>query len=154
MNVLSVGVPLARDCAGDDYISIWAPLGSVLEDILFPKKFVITQLLLRTYEKCFVLLFILNSFFLLFCDIVYSLPSASSMLKSNKLMDDNDDNDSVIIDCQLVEFLKDEILSQSTNVPREFIMRVVVLLNRGSVLSTTTTSTLPNYLHGGGTCLV
>lgn len=62
MNVLSVGVPLARDCAGDDYTSIWAPLGSVLEDILFPKKFVITQLLLHTYEKCFVLLFIPNSF--------------------------------------------------------------------------------------------
>ncbi|XP_001947417.2 protein MON2 homolog isoform X1 [Acyrthosiphon pisum] len=116
MNVLSVGVPLARDSAGDDYISIWSPLGSVLEDILFPKN----------------------------------LPPASAMLKSNKLVDDNDENDSVIIDCQLVEFLKDEILSQSTNVPREFIMRVVVLLNRGSVLSTTTASTLPNYPYGGG----
>lgn len=116
MNVLSVGVPLARDSSGDDYISIWSPLGSVLEDILFPKN----------------------------------LPPASSMLKSNKLVDDNDENDSVIIDCQLVEFLKDEILSQSTNVPREFIMRVVVLLNRGSVLSTTTSSTLPNYPYGGG----
>ncbi|XP_060847861.1 protein MON2 homolog isoform X2 [Rhopalosiphum padi] len=116
MNVLSVGVPLARDSAGDDYISIWSPLGSVLEDILFPKN----------------------------------LPPASAMLKSNKMVDDNDENDSVIIDCQLVEFLKDEILSQSTNVPREFIMRVVVLLNRGSVLSTTTASTLPNYPYGGG----
>ncbi|XP_025191118.1 protein MON2 homolog isoform X2 [Melanaphis sacchari] len=116
MNVLSVGVPLARDCPGDDYISIWSPLGSVLEDILFPKN----------------------------------LPPASAMLKSNKLVDDNDENDSVIIDCQLVEFLKDEILSQSSNVPREFIMRVVVLLNRGSVLSTTTASTLPNYPYGGG----
>lgn len=82
-----------------------------------------------------------------------SLPPASTMLKSNKMVDDNDENDSVIIDCQLVEFLKDEILSQSTNVPREFIMRVVVLLNRGSVLSTTTASTLPNYPYGsGGTC--
>lgn len=40
MNVLSVGVPLARDYRGDDYLSIWSPLGSVLEDILFPKKFV------------------------------------------------------------------------------------------------------------------
>ncbi|KAL4105342.1 hypothetical protein QTP88_020585 [Uroleucon formosanum] len=116
MNVLSVGVPLARNSAGDDYISIWSPLGSVLEDILFPKN----------------------------------LPLASAMLKSNKLVDDNDENDSVIIDCQLVEFLKVEILSQSTNVPREFIMRVVVLLNRGSVLSTTTSSTLPNYPYGGG----
>lgn len=84
---------------------------------------------------------------------MYSLPPASAMLKSNKLVDDNDENDSVIIDCQLVEFLKDEILSQSTNVPREFIMRVVVLLNRGSVLSTSTTSTLHNYPYGSsGTC--
>jgi hypothetical protein len=72
------------------------------------------------------------------------------MVKNNKLVDDNDENESVIIDCQLVEFLKDEILSQSTNVPREFIMRIVVLLNRGSVLSTTTASTMPNYPYGGG----
>lgn len=64
-------------------------------------------------------------------------------------MDENDENESVIIDCQLVEFLKDEILSQSTNVPREFIMRIVVLLNRGSVLSTITSSTIPNYPYGG-----
>jgi len=42
MNVLSVGVPLARDHHGNDYLSIWSPLGSVLEDILFPKKFVTT----------------------------------------------------------------------------------------------------------------
>lgn len=70
---------------------------------------------------------------------MFSLPpAASSMVKTNKLVDDNDENESVIIDCQLVEFLKDEILSQSTNVPREFIMRVVMLLNRGSVLSTGT----------------
>lgn len=41
MNVLSVGVPLARDHHGDDYLSIWSPLGSVLEDILFPKKLVV-----------------------------------------------------------------------------------------------------------------
>lgn len=40
MNVLSIGVPLARDYRGDDYLSIWSPLGSVLEDILFPKKYV------------------------------------------------------------------------------------------------------------------
>lgn len=40
MNVLSVGVPLARDHRGDEYLSIWSPLGSVLEDILFPKKLV------------------------------------------------------------------------------------------------------------------
>lgn len=42
MNVLSVGLPLARDCCSDDYLSIWSPLASVLEDILFPKKFVYT----------------------------------------------------------------------------------------------------------------
>lgn len=71
------------------------------------------------------------------------------------MVDDNDENESVIIDCQLVEFLKDEILSQSTNVPREFIMRVVVLLNRGSVLSTTSASTMPNYpYNSGGMCVL
>jgi len=62
------------------------------------------------------------------------------MIKNNKLVDESDENESMFIDCQLVEFLKDEILSQSTNVPREFIMRVVMLLNRGSVLSTCTTA--------------
>lgn len=70
-------------------------------------------------------------------------------MAKNKLVDDIDENESVIIDCQLVEFLKDEILSQSTNVPREFIMRIFLLLNRGSVLSTTTASTLANYPYGG-----
>jgi len=72
------------------------------------------------------------------------------MMKNNKLADENDENESVIIDCQLVEFLKDEILSQSTNVPREFVMRIVVLLNRGSVLSTITSSTIPNYPYECG----
>lgn len=77
------------------------------------------------------------------------------MVKNSKMVDDNEENESVIIDCQLVEFLKDEILSQSTNVPREFIMRVVVLLNRGSVLSTTSVSTMPNYHYSsGGMCLL
>lgn len=55
MNVLSVGVPLARDSAGDDYVSIWSPLGSVLEDILFPKKFVYVQLLLHAREDIVVI---------------------------------------------------------------------------------------------------
>lgn len=81
------------------------------------------------------------------------MPQASTMVKNNKLVDENDENESVIIDCQLVEFLKDEILSQSTNVPREFIMRVVVLLNRGSVLSTSTATTMANYPYSsGGKC--
>lgn len=72
-------------------------------------------------------------------------------MKNNKIQDETNEN---VIDCQLVDFLKDEILSQSTNVPREFIMRVVVLLNRGSVLSTTTASAAPNYPYGiGGTYL-
>lgn len=50
MNVLSVGVPLARNCHGDDYLSIWSPLGSVLEEILFPKKFVYLTLF-KTKKK-------------------------------------------------------------------------------------------------------
>jgi len=62
MNVLSVGVPLARDSTGDDYISIWSPLGSVLEDILFPKKFVYTHLLFVHMKS--ILLFMSNSSFI------------------------------------------------------------------------------------------
>lgn len=82
------------------------------------------------------------------------MPPSSPLVKNNKIQDETDENELVYIDCQLVEFLKDEILSQSTNVPREFIMRVVVLLNRGSVLSTTTASAAPSYPYGiGGTYL-
>lgn len=51
MNVLSVGVPLARDYRGDDYLSIWSPLGSVLEDILFPKKFVFNLLIKNSWSS-------------------------------------------------------------------------------------------------------
>lgn len=76
-----------------------------------------------------------------------STPPTCGMVKNNKIVNDNDENESVIIDCQLVEFLKVEILSQSINVPREFIMRIVVLLNRGSVLSTSS-STMSNYPYG------
>lgn len=51
MNVLSVGVPLARDYRGDDFLSIWSPLGSVLEDILFPKKFVFNLLIKNSWSS-------------------------------------------------------------------------------------------------------
>lgn len=44
------------------------------------------------------------------------------------------------VDCHIVEFLKDEILSYSNQVPKEFILKVVILLNKGSILSSSYTS--------------
>lgn len=39
------------------------------------------------------------------------------------------------IDCQIIKFLKKEILSQSNSIPKEFVLKVVILLNKGSILS-------------------
>uniref|UniRef100_A0A1B6LWA5 Protein MON2 homolog n=1 Tax=Graphocephala atropunctata TaxID=36148 RepID=A0A1B6LWA5_9HEMI len=41
------------------------------------------------------------------------------------------------VDCQVIDLLKEEVLSHSTSIPKEFILKVVVLLNKGSILSTT-----------------
>ncbi|KAB0801130.1 hypothetical protein PPYR_05484 [Photinus pyralis] len=40
-------------------------------------------------------------------------------------------------DCQLIELLRTEVLPFSANIPRQFILKVVVLLNRGSIHSAT-----------------
>lgn len=58
----------------------------------------------------------------------------------------------MIIDCQLVEFLKNEILSQPTNIPSEFIMCIVMLLNRGSVLPTSSAVSNYHYVSDGMYC--
>lgn len=43
-------------------------------------------------------------------------------------------------DCQLIELLRTEILPYSSNIPKQFILKVVVLLNRGSIHSATNTN--------------
>lgn len=44
------------------------------------------------------------------------------------------------IDCQVIELLRDEVLPYSGEVPHQFILNVVVLLNKGSIHSATTAS--------------
>lgn len=44
------------------------------------------------------------------------------------------------VDCQVMELLRDEVLPHSQHVPHQFILRVVMLLNKGSIHSATTTS--------------
>ncbi|XP_055710710.1 protein MON2 homolog [Phlebotomus papatasi] len=44
------------------------------------------------------------------------------------------------IDCQVIELLRDEVLSFSSEIPQEFILNVVVLLNKGSIHSATSTN--------------
>ncbi len=45
------------------------------------------------------------------------------------------------IDCQVIELLRDEVLPHSNEIPNPFILNVVVILNKGSIHSATTTST-------------
>jgi hypothetical protein len=40
-------------------------------------------------------------------------------------------------DCQLIELLRTEVLPYSSQIPKEFVMQVVILLNKGSIHSAT-----------------
>ncbi|XP_076680403.1 mon2 homolog, regulator of endosome-to-Golgi trafficking isoform X1 [Andrena cerasifolii] len=44
------------------------------------------------------------------------------------------------VDCQVMELLRDEVLPHSQHIPHQFILRVVMLLNKGSIHSATTTN--------------
>ncbi|XP_015608910.1 protein MON2 homolog isoform X3 [Cephus cinctus] len=44
------------------------------------------------------------------------------------------------VDCQVMELLRDEVLPHSQHIPHQFILRVIMLLNKGSIHSATTTS--------------
>lgn len=44
------------------------------------------------------------------------------------------------IDCQVIELLRDEILPHSHEIPHQFILNVVIILNKGSIHSATTTN--------------
>ncbi|XP_050085365.1 protein MON2 homolog [Anopheles aquasalis] len=45
------------------------------------------------------------------------------------------------IDCQVIELIRDEILPHSQEIPQQFILDAVVILNKGSIHSATTGST-------------
>lgn len=49
------------------------------------------------------------------------------------------------VDCQVIDLLKEEVLSHSSTIPKEFILKVVVLLNKGSILSTQNASYIGRY---------
>lgn len=44
-------------------------------------------------------------------------------------------------DCQIIELLRTEVLPYSKTIPKEFIMEVVILLNKGSIHSATNVKT-------------
>lgn len=44
------------------------------------------------------------------------------------------------IDCQVIELLRDEVLPYSHEIPHQFILNVVVILNKGSIHSATTSN--------------
>lgn len=43
-------------------------------------------------------------------------------------------------DCQIIELIRNEILPYASSIPKEFILKIVVLLNRGSIHSATSSS--------------
>lgn len=49
------------------------------------------------------------------------------------------------VDCQVMELLRDEVLPHSQHIPHQFILRVVMLLNKGSIHSATTTANIGTY---------
>lgn len=70
-------------------------------------------------------------FFIFLCRYLLcrvSTPSDGEFTKEQLIEDE-------AVDCQIVKFLKKEILSQSNSVPKEFVLKVVMLLTKGSVLS-------------------
>lgn len=46
------------------------------------------------------------------------------------------------VDCQVMELLRDEVLPHSQHIPHQFILRVVMLLNKGSIHSATTAANI------------
>lgn len=44
------------------------------------------------------------------------------------------------IDCKVIDILRDEVLPYSGEIPNQFTLKVVVLLNKGSIHSATTSS--------------
>lgn len=53
------------------------------------------------------------------------------------------------IDCQVIELLRDEVLPHSHEIPHQFILDVVVILNKGSIHSATGAGSTPNGTLGG-----
>lgn len=43
-------------------------------------------------------------------------------------------------DCQIIELIRNEILPYASSIPKEFILKIVVLLNKGSIHSATNSS--------------
>ena len=47
------------------------------------------------------------------------------------------------IDCQLIELIRDQILTYSKFVPKEFLLKVIILMNKGSIHSATADESVP-----------
>ncbi|KAK0079107.1 hypothetical protein PV326_008920 [Microctonus aethiopoides] len=62
----------------------------------------------------------------------------STMIKVERNMEEIQADEAV--DCQVMELLRDEVLPHSQHIPHEFILRVVMLLNKGSIHSATSSS--------------
>lgn len=42
-----------------------------------------------------------------------------------------------MIDCQVIELIRDDILTNANSVPQQFIQKILAILNRGSIYSNT-----------------
>ncbi|KAJ8683120.1 hypothetical protein QAD02_018912 [Eretmocerus hayati] len=59
----------------------------------------------------------------------------SSVMKADRGVEEIQADEAV--DCQVMELLRDEVLPHSQHIPHQFILRVVMLLNKGSIHSAT-----------------
>ena len=48
---------------------------------------------------------------------------------------------------QVVYMIRDDILPHSANIPKDFVEKIMTILNKGSIHSTTSDSFIGKYLH-------
>lgn len=70
--------------------------------------------------------------------IVFSFFISFSCPPADRNLDDLISDEAT--DCQIIELIRNEILPYASSIPKEFILKVVVLLNKGSIHSATSSN--------------
>ncbi|XP_063995099.1 protein MON2 homolog [Diachasmimorpha longicaudata] len=82
----------------------------------------------------------------------FLFPKSLSMIKTERNLEEIQADEAV--DCQIMELLRDQVLPHSQFIPQAFILRIVMLLNKGSIHSATSlhnssTNTTANSVGSG-----
>jgi hypothetical protein len=105
---------------------MWLDLAKTFEDFLFTKKFKKNL----TFSKLKFLYFKIYKIF---------------SIATNELSIDAIQKDEMI-DCQVIDLIRDDILAYANLVPQQFIQKILAILNRGSIYSNTFDNFLDLYL--------